>query len=456
MSYVASSIGFEELHRVLEEKFNTKGIQIVKYEDHEGDRINVNSKVDIEHAFSIYQRITSINPNGINVLKLFLSDGTVPLPSPALQRAGGGGGLSPKAHHLPSPLELPHAPYDVLKPHSDGDYAEPIILSRVSTPPIRTPPHSPGRGEATLARSGSAGGGGSSDNIRGMSIVSRNSPPIRRRGVTEGSASIPRPRMVPTELLRTSFEEPSYSSIDVDSTNFTMSTIVSSIPTQSPLLLQQRQAHAPPIRTPPPSPPMERSDRDRVRVERERAEREAASLSSGSFTSSSSSSLSINSSISTPLQLPLSSPPPMGGVRGAQSPAQPQAQLRGQPLSPHPGSRINLRLSSSAPTSWTKGQRLGGGGFGEVYLGLTDTGELIAVKQIPIPNDRENQKVRPSFFLPHSSHSSHLSLFSSLFFVQALVSIEQEIDILKVLNHENIVRYLGTERGENVMNIFLE
>jgi len=65
-----------------------------------------------------------------------------------------------------------------------------------------------------------------------------------------------------------------------------------------------------------------------------------------------------------------------------------------------------------------------------VYLGLTDTGELIAVKQITLPDDKENQK--------------------------EITGIEKEIELLKILHHENIVQYLGTQREEHFMNIFLE
>eukprot|EP01133_Synstelium_polycarpum_P001107 gene1107-1263_t len=74
-------------------------------------------------------------------------------------------------------------------------------------------------------------------------------------------------------------------------------------------------------------------------------------------------------------------------------------------------------LTSAQPIHWQKGQLLGRGGYGAVYLGLnTDNGELVAVKQLELMDVMDS----------------------------------------KYKNHENIVRYLGTCLDATHLNVFLE
>jgi len=107
------------------------------------------------------------------------------------------------------------------------------------------------------------------------------------------------------------------------------------------------------------------------------------------------------------------------------------------------GSAFSSSSSSLADTdepvivvnSWTRGQLLGRGAFGNVYMGMTDAGELIAVKQIPcLHSDVEDEED------------------------EALRNLQKEIDVMKQLHHPNIVRYLGTEHDleSNMMHIFIE
>jgi len=85
------------------------------------------------------------------------------------------------------------------------------------------------------------------------------------------------------------------------------------------------------------------------------------------------------------------------------------------------------------PFSWKKGKLLGRGAFGCVYKGLVySTGQEIAVKQVPLPANT-SAKV-----------SGHIR------------ALESEVSVLKTLSHPNIVQYLGTERTEEHLNIFLE
>ena len=81
----------------------------------------------------------------------------------------------------------------------------------------------------------------------------------------------------------------------------------------------------------------------------------------------------------------------------------------------------------SLPRRWTRGDGLGAGSFGSVYLGLNaDTGELFAVKEVEVLDDSERAK-------------------------EAVAQLEREVRLLTKLQHPNIVRYIGTARDDAVM-----
>ena len=82
---------------------------------------------------------------------------------------------------------------------------------------------------------------------------------------------------------------------------------------------------------------------------------------------------------------------------------------------------------------YQKGGILGIGGFGKVFLGLRDNGELIAVKELELSIDESDHKA-----------------------LQMVKAVEHEILLMKRLNHQHIVRYLGTQREKNLISIFLE
>jgi mitogen-activated protein kinase kinase kinase len=88
--------------------------------------------------------------------------------------------------------------------------------------------------------------------------------------------------------------------------------------------------------------------------------------------------------------------------------------------------------------NWMKGDLIGEGSFGKVYLALhAITGELLAVKQVELPNvtkGTESDKKKSSM----------------------ITALKQEIDLLQGLRHPNIVQYLGTSSDEKYLNIFLE
>ncbi|XP_054805814.1 mitogen-activated protein kinase kinase kinase NPK1 [Prosopis cineraria] len=84
---------------------------------------------------------------------------------------------------------------------------------------------------------------------------------------------------------------------------------------------------------------------------------------------------------------------------------------------------------------WRKGELIGCGAFGRVYMGMNlDSGELIAVKQVLIAARGASKEKTQAHIL----------------------ELEEEVKLLKNLKHPNIVRYLGTAREEDSLNILLE
>ncbi|KAF2198764.1 hypothetical protein GQ43DRAFT_492882 [Delitschia confertaspora ATCC 74209] len=98
----------------------------------------------------------------------------------------------------------------------------------------------------------------------------------------------------------------------------------------------------------------------------------------------------------------------------------------------------HIPVPQRQPTfKWMKGQLIGKGTFGRVYLAMNiTTGEVIAVKQVEVNpkaagSDKDKMK-------------------------ELVKSLDQEIDTMQHLDHPNIVQYLGCERKEYSISIFLE
>ncbi|KAL6297453.1 hypothetical protein ACE6H2_005595 [Prunus campanulata] len=91
----------------------------------------------------------------------------------------------------------------------------------------------------------------------------------------------------------------------------------------------------------------------------------------------------------------------------------------------------NGKFRRSVSSSWQKGHRLGSGSYGTVYEGFTDDGFFFAVKEVSL--------------LDQGSHGK-----------QSLIQLEQEIYLLSQFEHDNIVQYLGTDKDETKLYIFLE
>lgn len=72
---------------------------------------------------------------------------------------------------------------------------------------------------------------------------------------------------------------------------------------------------------------------------------------------------------------------------------------------------------------WVRGALIGAGSFGQVYLGMNaSNGSLMAVKQVELPTGNSHNEERKK------------SMLSAL---------EREIELLKEMQHENVVQYLG-------------
>ncbi|KAL6497798.1 Mitogen-activated protein kinase kinase kinase npk1 [Orobanche hederae] len=91
-------------------------------------------------------------------------------------------------------------------------------------------------------------------------------------------------------------------------------------------------------------------------------------------------------------------------------------------------------VSLPAPIRWRKGELIGCGAFGRVHMGMNlDSGELLAVKEVAIAANNSSKKTQ-----------------------EFIGELEREVNLLKNLSHPNIVRYLGTAREEDSLNILLE
>ncbi|KAI1080429.1 hypothetical protein F5B20DRAFT_112750 [Whalleya microplaca] len=86
---------------------------------------------------------------------------------------------------------------------------------------------------------------------------------------------------------------------------------------------------------------------------------------------------------------------------------------------------------------WFKGELIGKGTYGRVYLGMNaTTGEFLAVKEVEVnPKAAGGDKNKMK---------------------ELLAALDQEIDTMQNLDHVNIVQYLGCERKETSISIFLE
>lgn len=100
-------------------------------------------------------------------------------------------------------------------------------------------------------------------------------------------------------------------------------------------------------------------------------------------------------------------------------------------------SRLRDNRGKEKQFVWVKGELIGKGSFGKVYLALNATaGEMIAVKQVEVPqtlSDKSSAKQK-----------------------EMIDTLHAEVETMKDLDHFNIVQYLGFEALPDVYNLFLE
>jgi serine/threonine protein kinase len=144
------------------------------------------------------------------------------------------------------------------------------------------------------------------------------------------------------------------------------------------------------------------------------------------------------------------------------------------------------KTGGSAPEHWTKGENIGAGAFGQVFLALNqETGEFMAVKELTLGPSQGgsggtgvvgsvsgDSMGSSSFFLgtTDTMGGTIMSLVPTAALkdkkgdgsgsisnsAAMLEQLETEINVMRSLQHPNIVRYIGTQRKRTHLLIFLE
>lgn len=155
-----------------------------------------------------------------------------------------------------------------------------------------------------------------------------------------------------------------------------------------------------------------------------------------------------------------------GQVSG-RSPSPLSSAHQQQPQQPPISQQSSLPESSSKPPDsisslahrkfkWIRGSLIGTGSFGNVYLGWnTSNDQLMAVKQVALPKEMSASG--------GGSSDDQLAPVSSPYQLKMrqrrqlmIEALQREINLLKEIDHPNIVRYFGSENTEDALNIFLE
>ena len=128
----------------------------------------------------------------------------------------------------------------------------------------------------------------------------------------------------------------------------------------------------------------------------------------------------------------------------------------------HAGENKNaVKGGKTTGLKWTRGSFLGEGAFSRVYLGLNeDTGEFLAVKELFmeslvefVDDEGEDYTTTEGEEKKTSSNNneggSRSDNDSSKSRGNRMFKLEKEVNIMRKLQHQNIVRYLGTKFVQN-------
>ncbi|KAH9272219.1 hypothetical protein BASA83_005561 [Batrachochytrium salamandrivorans] len=107
---------------------------------------------------------------------------------------------------------------------------------------------------------------------------------------------------------------------------------------------------------------------------------------------------------------------------------------------------------------WIKGPLIGAGSFGKVFYGVNCvSGEIMAVKQVQVRTSITRSRTRRS---EDSGSSEQQQPTQDDAAAKArrkmLEALHREISLLKDLDHDNIVRYLGFDVEQDFISVFLE
>ncbi|OMO56221.1 hypothetical protein COLO4_35736 [Corchorus olitorius] len=109
-----------------------------------------------------------------------------------------------------------------------------------------------------------------------------------------------------------------------------------------------------------------------------------------------------------------------------------KSQCHKLPLPPGSPTSPSSPLPPPTLSKWRKGRLLGRGTFGHVYLGFnSQSGQMCAIKEVRVVSDDQTSK-------------------------ECLKQLNQEINLLNLLSHPNIVRYYGSDLSEETLSVYLE
>lgn len=118
---------------------------------------------------------------------------------------------------------------------------------------------------------------------------------------------------------------------------------------------------------------------------------------------------------------------------------------------------VSLPTKMATPKTWLKGARIGSGSFGTVFLGMNArTGELMAVKQVELQSSAFAAGLVGASDNKNDYQQEQKIKNASRIHRKMIDALQHEMNLLKDLHHDNIVKYFGSSQEGGNLNIFLE